>query len=230
MTDFEKSVSGFLVEGKWTDIVEHGEKIAYALEQIDLDNGMEKELEEYNEWRPKASEALSDDVNEKTAEQASLDESKTESPKENIKDAGEDIAESYSNYKNPRKMISLWGDSAKHTVKSFEMFIKTALRNAEIAVYKNIMTRISPYYFDNQLVSANITKKSKYIYIFEVNINSDELKDQVHNKLEDYEDEYERWHLSTKFDAKSARNAEGESEISGVDGQDDEENPSPTST
>jgi hypothetical protein len=230
MTDFEKSVSGFLVEGKWTEIVEHGEQIAYALEQIDLDDEMEKEVKEYNEWRPKSSEALSEDVNKKTAEQASLDESKTESPKENIKDAGEDIAESYSNYKNPRKMVSLWGDSAKHTVKSFEMAIKTALRNAEIAVYKNIMTRISPYYFDNQLVSANITKKSEYIYIFEVNINGDDLKEQVHSKLKDYDDEYKRWHLSTKFDAESARNAEGEGEISGAEDQDNEDNPSPTST
>lgn len=230
MTDFEKSVSGFLVEGKWTEIVEHGEQIAYALEQIELDEDMEEHLEEYNEWRPKASEALSKDVNEKTAEQASLDESKTESPKENIKDAGQDIADSYSNYNNPKKMVSLWFDSAKHTAKSFEMAVKTGLRNAEIAVYKNIMTRISPYYFDNQLVSANITKKSEHIYIFEVNINADEVKEQVNTKLEEYDDEYKRWHLSAKFDAQSAMDAEGESEVTGSENQEDEDDPSPIST
>lgn len=230
MSDFEKSVSGFLVKGKWTEIVEHGERIAYALKQIDSDNKMDKEIREYNEWRPKASEALSEDVSDKTAKQASLDESKTESPKKNIKNAGEDIAKSCSSYKHPRDMMSLWVGSIKSTVKSLEMATKKVFRNTEIAVYKNIMTRISPYYFDNKLVSANIKKKSDYTYIFEVNINIDDMKDKVHSKLNEYDDQYERWHISTKFDAESAMKAEGENDISYTEDQDSEDDPSPKLT
>ena len=67
----EESVSGFKCRGTWADIVEHGERITRALR----DNGAEGEaFEEWDEWRPKSHERLGEDVNEKTAEQASVGE------------------------------------------------------------------------------------------------------------------------------------------------------------
>jgi hypothetical protein len=63
----EESVSGFKVRGDWGDVVEHGERMVRALRESGS-NG--EPLAEFDEWRPKAHERLSEDVNEKTAAQA----------------------------------------------------------------------------------------------------------------------------------------------------------------
>lgn len=230
MAKFEVSVSGFQVEGNWSDIVEHGEKIAYALEQIGLDEDMKDAFDEYNDWRPKASENLNKDVQDKTAEKASVDDSDDESPKDSMKKAGEEMVDSYKKVDKPKKMVSKWGDSARHTAKGVGTIGKKILKSTEETVYKNIMTSISPYYFDNELISANITSKSESEYVFEVNINEDELKQKVQDKLEEYEEKYDRWHISTKYDADSVQNAEGEETNVDKSEQEDEDNPNPKST
>lgn len=230
MAKFEVSVSGFQVEGKWSDIVEHGEKIAYALKQIGIDDNIEEEFNEYNDWRPKASENLNEDVQNKTAEKASIDDSGDESPKDSMKKAGEEIVDSYKNANKPKKMVSKWGDSARYTAKGVGTIGKKILKGTEETVYKNMMTSVSPYYFDNKLISANLTSKSESEYVFEVNINEDELKHKVQDKLEEYEEKYDRWHISTKYDADSVQNAEGERINVDKLEQEDEDNPNPMLT
>ena len=103
----EESVSGFSERGTWSDIVEHGERITRALrdltgDEVDID---ESALEEWDEWRPKHDERLDEDVNRKTAEQASVGEGAGEKagkdPDEDIQQAGEELAESYERLDDP---------------------------------------------------------------------------------------------------------------------------------
>lgn len=90
----EENISGFTQEGDWTTIVEHGERITAALDDVGVDG---EEVTEWNEWRPKAHERLGDDVTEKTAEQASTAQGDGEqsgiSPNEDIRTAGEELTE-----------------------------------------------------------------------------------------------------------------------------------------
>lgn len=74
------------------------------------------------------------------------------------------------------------------------------------------MTQMSPYYFDNELVSANLQRAGRGDvpeYVFEVNVNDDDLKIRVSNRLADYEQDVDRWHVDTPKDTETIEAVEG---------------------
>jgi hypothetical protein len=214
----EESVSGFEVRGGWVDVVEHGERVVRALK--DLDEGSEsvdsEALEAFDEWRPKSHERLDEDVNEKTADQASVGEGKGEKagkdPDEDLQTAGEKLTESYENLDEPDEAVDKWGESVDYVRRAADSAGRKAVRTVEDAVYRNVMTRIAPYYFDNELISANLQRVSRDDrpeYVFEINVNDDDLKIRVSNKLADYEQAVDRWHVDTEKETTAAEAAEG---------------------
>jgi hypothetical protein len=215
MADIEESVSGFKIRGGWVDIVEHGERITQALKDIAGDVDMDA-LEEFDEWRPKSHERLDEDVNEKTAEQASVHEGKGEQagkkPDEDLQKAGEKLSESYDNLDEPDEAMERWGESVDYVARAADSASRKALRKVEDTVYRNVMTQIAPYYFDNELISANLRRvegDGRPEYIFEVNVNDDDLKVRVSNLLADFEQEVDRWHVDTEKVTEAAEAAEG---------------------
>ncbi|WP_276273503.1 DUF5828 family protein [Haloarcula litorea] len=218
MADMEESVSGFKTRGGWVDVVEHGERITRALKDI-FDEGEadadRDALAEFDEWRPKSHERLDEDVNEKTAEQASVGEGKGEQagkdPDEDLQTAGEKLSESYENLDEPDEAIDKWSESVDYVTRAADSASRKALRRVEDAVYRNVMTQIAPYYFDNELVSANLQRISGEDpeYVFEVNVNDDDLKMRVSNRLADYEQDVERWHVDTEKVTEAVEAAEG---------------------
>jgi len=219
MDDIEESVSGFKRRGGWVDVVEHGERIVQALKDL-AEEGIEgvdaEALEGFDEWRPKSHERLDDDVNEKTAEQASVAEGKGEQagkdPDDDLKTAGEKLADSYENLDEPDEAVESWGESLDYVARAADSAGRKALRAVEDKVYKNVMTRIAPYYFDNDLISANLQRvqgSDRPEYVFEVNVNDDDLKERVSNRLADYEQSVERWHVNTEKQTEAAAAAEG---------------------
>jgi hypothetical protein len=219
MSEMEESVSGFKVRGDWVDVVEHGERITRALKDIadDADVDVDDEaLDGWDEWRPKSHERLDEDVNEKTAEQAAIDEGEGEKegkgPDEDLQKAGEKLTESYENLDEPDEAVDKWGESLDYVARAADSASRRAIRKVEGAVYKNVMTQIAPYYFDNELVSANLKRAGRGEnpeYVFEVNVNDDDLKIRVSNKLADYEQSVDRWHVDTPKETDVAEAVEG---------------------
>ncbi len=215
--DVEESVSGFKFRGNWADVVEHGERITRALKDLGADGAPvdEDALEEWDEWRPKADERLGEDVSEKTAEQASVGEGQGEkagkAPDEDLKTAGEKLTDSYSRLEEPSEAVNEWRESINYVARAADSATRKALRKVEGGVYKNVMTQMSPYYFDNQLVSANLNRADADAgdYVFEINVNDDDLKIRVSNKLADYENSVDRWHVDTPKDTNVAEAVEG---------------------
>ena len=217
MSDTEESVSGFKCSGSWVDIVEHGERITHALEQLADEHDIDEDaLAEFDNWRPKSHERLDKDVNEKTAEQAHLEEGKGEQagkePDEDLQTAGEKLAESYESLDDPDEAVGKWGESIDYVARAADSAGRKAIRRVEDTVYQSVMTRVSPYYFDNELVSANTKRGSRGDrprYVFEVNVNDDDLKTRVSNRLANYESDVERWHVNTEKATESVELAEG---------------------
>jgi len=212
----EESVSGFKRRGTWTEIVEHGERITRALR----DAGAEGEaFEEWDEWRPKSHERLGEDVSEKTAEQASVAEGEGEKagkePDEDLRTAGEKLSESYERVEkgDTESAVEHWQDSINYVARAADSAGRKALRAVEDTVYRKVMTQLAPYYFDNELVSANVQKTARGgdedQFIFEVNVNDDDLKAAVSNRLADYEDTVDRWHIDTEKETEVAEVVEG---------------------
>jgi len=217
MEEIEESVSGFKHRGTWIQTVEHGERITRALEELAGETELDEEaLGEFDEWRPKSHERLGEDVNEKTAEQASVEKGKGEkkgkNPDEDLQTAGEKLAESYDNLDEPNEAVDKWGESIDYVARAADSAGRKAVRKVEDTVYRNVMTRMSPYYFDNDLISANIQRVSRGDspeYVFEVNVNDDDLKIRVSNKLADYESEVDRWHVNAEKETEVVEAVEG---------------------
>ena len=215
--DVEESVSGFKLRGHWGEIVEHGERITRALKDLaDEDHAIDEgALEEWDEWRPKADERLGEDVSQKTAEQASINEGEGEkagkAPDEDIKTAGEKLTESYQQLEKPTEAVNEWRESINYVARAADSATRKALRKVEGSVYENVMTQMSPYYFDNGLVSANLNRADADTgeYVFEINVNDDDLKIRVSNKLADYETTVDRWHVDTPKETDIAEAVEG---------------------
>ena len=214
----DESVSGFRERGSWSDIVEHGERVTRALRTLaEGEEDVDREaLSEWDEWRPKHDERLDEDVNQKTAEQASVGEGAGEKagkqPDEDIQQAGEELAESYEQLDSPEEAVEKAADSVGYIARAADSAGRKAIRTVENAVYRNVMTQIAPYYFDNELVSANLQRNGRGEapeYVFEVNVNDDDLKIRVSNRLADLESDVERWHVDTPKETGSAAAAEG---------------------
>ncbi|MHC3436862.1 DUF5828 family protein [Natrialbaceae archaeon A-gly3] len=221
----EESISGFKVRGDWGDVVEHGERITRALRDAgvhdpDADSGARfaRAFEEWDEWRPKAHETLESDVSEKTAQQASVEEGKGEQagkdPDEDIKTAGEKLSESYEALEedDAENAVDTWKESVDYVARAADTAGRKALRRVEDTVYQRVMTQLAPYYFDNELVSANIQQSGRgegEEFVFEVNVNDDVLKDDVSETLAEYEDEVDRWHVEVEKDTTAAEAVEG---------------------
>jgi hypothetical protein len=217
--EMEESVSGFSQRGSWSDIVEHGERVTRALRELAREEGVEVDdasLTEWDEWRPKHDERLDEDVNQKTAEQASVGEGAGEKagkePDEDIQQAGEQLAESYERLDDPDEAVEKAADSVGYIARAADSAGRKAIRRVEGAVYRNVMTRIAPYYFDNELVSANVSRVGRGDapdYQLEVNVNDDDLKIRVSNRLADYEQDVDRWHVDTPKETEAVAAAEG---------------------
>ncbi|MFC4540732.1 DUF5828 family protein [Halosolutus amylolyticus] len=223
----EESISGFKVRGDWGDVVEHGERITQALRDAGVHdpnrtNGADfaPAFEEWEEWRPRAHETLDSDVSEKTADQASVEEGKGEKagkePDEDIKTAGEKLSESYERLEedDPEAAVGTWKESVNYVARAADSASRKALRRVEDTVYQNVMTQLAPYYFDNELVSANIQQSTRNgddgeQFVFEVNVNDDTLKEDVSDRLAELDEEIDRWHVEVEKDTDAAEAIEG---------------------
>jgi hypothetical protein len=211
----EESIAGFKERGSWGDVVEHGERITRALREVGAEGAA---FEQWDEWRPKAHETLREDVEKKTSAQASIDEGpgekKGKQPNEDLKTAGEKLSESYEKVEegDNEGALSRWQDSIGYATRAADSVGRKAIRAVEDTVYRKVMTQLAPYYFDNELVSANIQRSSRgddQGFIFEVNVNDDAMKAQVSERLAAYDDEVDRWHVDTEKQTETAEVAEG---------------------
>ncbi len=221
----EESISGFKVRGDWVDVVEHGERITRALRDAgvhepdtDAEAPLARAFEEWEEWRPKSHETLDADVSEKTAEQAHLGEGKGEragkEPNEDVRTAGEKLSASYEALEDEdaEGAVDNWRESIGYVTRAADSAGRKALRRVEDTVYKRVMTQLAPYYFDNELISANVQQSGRgngTEFIFEVNVNDDGLKRETSDRLAEYEDTVDRWHVEVEKDLETAEAIEG---------------------
>jgi len=216
MDDMEEGVAGFKLSGDWGEIVEHGERITRALGDAGADEAYPDAFSDWDDWRPKSDEVIDGEVREKTADHASVGEGEGEeageSPDDDVRTAGQRLAESYESLEDdPEEAIEKWQDSVNHVARAADSAGRKALRSVEDTVYRRVMTRIAPYYFDNELVSANVarTGEEETPFVLEVNVNDDEFKTGVSDRLASFSEDIDRWHVDAEKRTENAEAAEG---------------------
>ncbi|EFW94150.1 hypothetical protein ZOD2009_03365 [Haladaptatus paucihalophilus DX253] len=209
----EESIAGFKETGDWVAIVEHGERITKALDEEGIEG---HDFDEWNEWRPKAGERLREDVNEKTAKQASAARGEGEkagkSSTEDAETAREELEDTVSELAEGDidDALKEGKGTIEYATRAADTAGRKALRTVEETVYKHVMTQVSPAYFDNELVSANVERgRGENRYTFEVNVNDDDLKARVSDRLKRYDEEIDRWRGETEKETESVEAAEG---------------------
>lgn len=210
----EESVSGFKISGDWNEVVAHGERVSQALRELGVPETHRDAFYEWEEWRPKAHEQLENEVSEKTAEQAHTAEGDGEaagqSPDADLKKAGEKLSESYEKLgEDTDEAVDRWSESVGYVTRAAESASRQAIRKVEDTVYKRVMTQMAPYYFDNELISANVEQTRDGTFAFEVNINDDDLKAEAAEMLRSFEDELKRWHVTTEMQTEHIEATEG---------------------
>lgn len=194
-----ESITGFTVQGSWGDVIDHGEQLSTALTEAGVEGEV---LEEWDEWRPKADDSFQEEMSDKTAAQASLTEGEGEqaevSSREDLQTASDDATEAYNELaeRDTDDAIKKGRDSVGTAARAADTASRKVIRSAEETVYRYVMTQISPQYFDNELISANLQQTGDTIesplsgedgddsYVFEVNINDDNLKDEIGEQLD----------------------------------------------
>ncbi|MFB6227188.1 MAG: DUF5828 family protein [Halobacteriales archaeon] len=212
----EEGVAGFKLSGDWGEIIEHGERITQALREAGADEAYPEPFADWDDWRPKSNELIDAEIREKTADHASVGEGKGEeageSPNEDVRTAGQRIAESYESLEDdPEGAVEKWQDSVNHVARAADSAGRKALRSVEDTVYRRVMTQIAPYYFDNELVSANVSRtgEEEAPFMLEVNVNDDEFKTEVSDRLASFSEEIDRWHVDSEKRTENAEAAEG---------------------
>jgi hypothetical protein len=216
MDDMEEGVAGFKLSGDWGEVVEHGERITQALREAGADEAYPEAFAGWDDWRPKTDELIDGEIREKTADHASVGKGKGEeageSPNDDVRTAGQRLAESYESLDDdPGEAVEKWQDSVSHVARAADSAGRKALRSVEDTVYRRVMTQIGPYYFDNELVSANVarTGEEEAPFVLEVNVNDDEHKTEVSDRLESFTEEIDRWHVDAEKRTENAEAAEG---------------------
>jgi hypothetical protein len=117
--------------------------------------------------------------------------------------------------------VAKWQDTIEYVTRAADTASRKALRKLENTVYERVMTQVAPYYFDNDLVSANIQRvRSQEEFVFEVNVNDEALKDAVADSLRSFEG-VDRWHVDAEKAVETAEAAEGVEVPDGKDTPDD---------
>ena len=216
MDDMEKGVAGFKLSGDWGEVVEHGERITQAVRDAGAEEAYPEAFADWNDWRPKSDELIDGEIREKTADHASVGEGKGEaageSPNDDVRTAGRRLTESYESLEDdPKEAVEKWQDSVSHVARAADSAGRKALRSVEDTVYRRVMTQIAPYYFDNELVSANLarTGEEEAPFALEVNVNDDGVKTEVSDRLASFSEEIDRWHVDSEKRTENAEAAEG---------------------
>lgn len=207
----DETTLGYKVTGTWETIVEHGERMEAAIEialksLIEDDESISEEqlslLEEFGEWRPKIEDKSEDgSVNKRTAKSAST-ETNGERSTDRLAKAGEELKN------KDEKTTDQLKNTASHIAKATENTVKNTTKEVEEFVYQNVMTVISPYYFDNQLLSASLWKKDDSTFVFEVNVNDDQVREVFRDHATDLDMNISRWHTEAEVEADSHAAAE----------------------
>lgn len=193
MKSTESSISGFTVRGSWREIVEHGERITQALNAAGVSG---EAFEEWEEWRPIPSEQFNEEMKRKTASQATIDEGPGEQAdipaSQDLRHAVETLHAALDEIRNTnsKNAIDEIQKLLRHMKRAADTTGRQAFRVIQDVVFRNVMMLVGGQYFSNHIITASLRQTSLFwigdedTFLFKININDDDLKEEVSNHLD----------------------------------------------
>jgi len=146
-----------------------------------------KELDDFDDWRPHENDS-NRDMKEKTAEEAAVGEQKIE---EDFEGAKEELGKAEEKMKESVKDIKNGNDPSKDLKAALVELEKVlgveslrSIRKIEKTIYKKLMLKMNPYYFDTEDFSVNLNVEKDDLYCLKINVSEDDLREHFQDRFE----------------------------------------------
>ncbi len=183
MKQIEGTNAGVKFLGDWHEVVLFSHVLAKFLEE----NAPHKEsVDAYEEWMPTDGDE-EEDMKEKTAEDACMKPTEVEEDfngvKKELKDAEQKIVDSVHDVANGKSPTRDLGQATKDIERLVAAESIKSMRKMEKSIYKHIMLKFNPYYFDTEDFSVNLERKGEDRYALSVNISDEVLRGKVQDRF-----------------------------------------------
>ncbi len=194
-----QDVKALTFRGEWNEVVNKGEAVSEALQDVEAED---EHVEAWEEWRPREEEAFDKELREKTAKTACVEKNAVEQDgKSAVEEAGAavgDLGRAVEAATNGERDTA--SEKSRHAAVSFALSVDTVVRKAvrrfELIVYKHVVTRTNPYYFDNSMIFAAMQEKHTLLsktgkkekeYSLSVEIQDDDVSNKVAEHIQERE-------------------------------------------
>ncbi|MGM0405353.1 MAG: DUF5828 family protein [Thermoplasmatota archaeon] len=183
MKQIKKTNAGVRFQGNWDEVVLFSHVLGKYLEETAPHR---ESVDKYEEWIPGEDDGQ-EDIKEKSAVDACIKPTKVEEEFNGVhyelKDAEHKLVDSVhdiANRKSPAKELSEATKDIERLVAAESII---SLRKLEKSIYKHIMLKFNPYYFDTEDFSVNLECKNKERYALTINILDEELRKKVQDRF-----------------------------------------------
>ena len=169
-----------ILEGEWQEVTGACSDFTDKLEKAHPleDKSKDERLQEWAEWTP-GKEDDEQELVKKTATQARFEPD--EPPSEHLEKSKLHLNSFHERLfgQNKSPHLPKLSKSLKKGVKAFASFLGYSLGKIEEFLYRKVILRTNPFYFDNSLISASLKKTNR----FEVNEDDKyKLKVKIHDE------------------------------------------------
>lgn len=187
LPSIDNEPAGLTVEGNWEEITNFCEQLNYTLEKETPKNEISTEdLTNWMDWRPRDGRDEST-VEKKSAKHASYQPKS--SPEKDLEKATSHLNSSRQNIgegKNKEASKDLL-TATTQVIKGFLTYSGQVMGNLEHLIYRHVIAKSNPSYFDSDLLSANLEKKRNVKgegkYKIQIKIHNSDLRDKVSDNL-----------------------------------------------
>ncbi|MFW6065100.1 MAG: DUF5828 family protein [Candidatus Natronoplasma sp.] len=184
MKGAEATNSGLKFEGDWEETCDFSEELEEVMEEF-IES--KEEIDEFEDWRPHLEDS-DDDMKEKTAEEAVVGKRNIEEDFEGarleIDRAEEKMFDSVKDVKegvNPSKDLKA---ALLEIEKVLGVESIRSVRKIEKTIYKKLMLKLNPYYFDTEDFSVNLEIRKNGIYCLSINVTDERLRKHFRDRFE----------------------------------------------
>ena len=169
-----------ILEGEWQEVADVCADFTDKLEKVHPygDRSEDKRLQEWAEWTP-GKEDDEKELVKRTANQARFEPNKP--PSEHLEKSKSHLNSLHGKLLNQNQTSYLpdLTNSFKKGITAFVSFLGFSLGKIEEFLYRKVILRTNPFYFDNSLISASFKKTNR----FEVNEDDRyKLKVKIHDE------------------------------------------------
>jgi len=183
MKGVEITNSGLKFEGDWEEVCDFSEELEEVMEKF-LES--EEKIDDFEDWRPHLEDS-DEDMKEKTAGEAAVDkkniEEDFEGARREIDRAEEKMVDSFRDVKkgvNPSRDLKA---ALLEIEKVLGVESIRSVRRIEKTIYKKLMLKLNPYYFDTEDFSVNLEIKGNGIYCLSINVTDENLRKHFQDRF-----------------------------------------------